>query len=214
MTPYTASRVTNNNANSIQTISIENEHLNKSKSSHSGKSKKRKHQTATATVTEPSSSHVNDNPNELDNLVMSSNFTNTKLTKCMANLKFHTERIKYWENQVSELISETQNNLKQFQSRENTLRRQIMIEFEKREEDMKAKFEHEKRLAIQAAKEEANEQSNILQCNICLTKNKDSVLIPCRHTYCEDCADHMINDDKCAYCRSFVIERVKIYLEN
>lgn len=51
-----------------------------------------------------------------------------------------------------------------------------------------------------------------LLCSICMDKQKDTVIFPCKHfCSCYDCAIHLIQEEKCPLCRGEITECVKIY---
>lgn len=80
----------------------------------------------------------------------------------------------------------------------------------KAEEKMKTKerewIQREKKLldvmerSIKEAEDEAC--NNIKTCSICIQVEKDTVLIPCSHTFCHTCVEKMIKiNGLCSYCR-------------
>ena len=71
--------------------------------------------------------------------------------------------------------------------------------------------------ALQASmhgKEEAEEEArSIKRCSICLQNDKDTVLIPCSHTFCHTCVDRMKEmNGLCAYCRGMITENHRMHL--
>ena len=149
----------------------------------------------------------NSNSTIPDRLVRCITNTNANLAKVLNNLKYHTERLKYWEDVVLDDIKSNESSLE-------FLVIEHKREMKKQELSLSSSFEEDKRLAIEKAVDETKEKYNVLQCNICLTNDKNCVLIPCRHTFCEHCTKHMVESDKCAYCRSNVVEFVKMFLTN
>ncbi len=55
------------------------------------------------------------------------------------------------------------------------------------------------------------QQLESFKCSICLSNNVDHVLVPCGHTFCEQCANHL-QHNKCHYCRTMVQKKVKMFI--
>ncbi|XP_053379985.1 uncharacterized protein LOC128548635 [Mercenaria mercenaria] len=76
------------------------------------------------------------------------------------------------------------------------------------------KREHELLLAHQRELSEAKQEARdeLMLCIICLSAQKDHTLVPCGHTFCEDCVDQIKAKGKCCFCnakiRSSVIVRL------
>jgi len=62
---------------------------------------------------------------------------------------------------------------------------------------------HEKNL-----KELKNKEASPLECSICMNNKINVALVPCGHTYCDDC---ICTSSFCYKCRSPIISRIKLY---
>ena len=52
-----------------------------------------------------------------------------------------------------------------------------------------------------------------MECTICYNEEKDTVLIPCSHTFCRDCVEQMMaHGGKCAECRGKIRTYCKVRL--
>lgn len=49
-------------------------------------------------------------------------------------------------------------------------------------------------------------------CEICFWSEKSIALIPCGHTFCEDCTIRMMDKQTCAMCRADIFETIRIYI--
>ncbi|XP_053378956.1 uncharacterized protein LOC123544810 [Mercenaria mercenaria] len=76
------------------------------------------------------------------------------------------------------------------------------------------KREHELLLAHQRALSEAKQEARdeLMLCIICLSAQKDHTLVPCGHTFCEDCVDRIKAKGKCCFCNAKIRSSVKMRL--
>lgn len=117
----------------------------------------------------------------------------TSLTNAFQNL---TEAHRY-HNEVLGLIPlPTLNFENEWQNREKRL-----IKMHKQSMQAKDKlFDLEKKLAIQAAKIDSKKE--LMECTICYQREKNTVIIPCSHTFCHSCINRLMETTKkCAVCR-------------
>ena len=56
------------------------------------------------------------------------------------------------------------------------------------------------------------EDPNKFMCFMCLAKSIDHAFIPCGHTVCTDCIDRMRSATTCPFCRTFIRDRLKLFL--
>ena len=83
-----------------------------------------------------------------------------------------------------------------------------------------SKTQHEldqKNKELQASmqgKEDAQEEARSIKiCSICLQNDKDTVLMPCSHTFCNTCVDRMKDiNGLCAYCRGEIADAHHMHL--
>lgn len=54
-----------------------------------------------------------------------------------------------------------------------------------------------------------NEMSNQYECPICVTNQKDTIIIPCGHTVCDSCFQ---TSTTCMICRSLITSKLKIFI--
>ncbi len=60
--------------------------------------------------------------------------------------------------------------------------------------------ELEKNVAVQTAKIESRQQ--LMECTVCYSQEKNTVLVPCGHTFCKPCVERLFRGNrKCAMCR-------------
>lgn len=64
-------------------------------------------------------------------------------------------------------------------------------------------------LAIKKKKQEYRNVKNVLECSICMENKVDSVLIPCGHLYCSECAKVL---EVCPHCRNSFGRIQRIFL--
>ncbi|XP_053374457.1 uncharacterized protein LOC128547003 [Mercenaria mercenaria] len=76
------------------------------------------------------------------------------------------------------------------------------------------KREHELLLAHQRALSKAKQEARdeLMLCIICLSAQKDHTLVPCGHTFCEDCVDQIKAKGKCCFCNAKIRSSVKVRL--
>jgi hypothetical protein len=53
------------------------------------------------------------------------------------------------------------------------------------------------------------QQAPAIQCKICLAKEVSQAVIPCGHTFCEDCCGRQMT--ACYFCRTQIRDRVRLY---
>ena len=56
------------------------------------------------------------------------------------------------------------------------------------------------------------ENSSEAPCQICRVKKIGIFLDPCGHCLCTNCSDMIINDGKCPYCKTIIMEHKKMFL--
>jgi len=66
-------------------------------------------------------------------------------------------------------------------------------------------------LAVQTAKIDCKKE--LMECTICYSEEKDTVLLPCSHTFCCVCVDQLqLRGNKCAVCRTNIEMFAKVRL--
>jgi late competence protein required for DNA uptake (superfamily II DNA/RNA helicase) len=81
------------------------------------------------------------------------------------------------------------------------------------QEDISRKLNGLRKLILTGVKDMVKpEDVNKKMCPVCFEREVNTVLLPCGHTYCKECADiDRTRYAKCPQCRSNVNSRVKIY---
>ena len=86
---------------------------------------------------------------------------------------------------------------------QKVIERQERVFMKKHKEILAAKdelYRTQELLAVHTAKIDCKKE--LMECTICYNEEKDTVLIPCSHTFCRDCVQQMMaHGGKCAVCR-------------
>ncbi len=75
-------------------------------------------------------------------------------------------------------------------------------------------IEESKKKCIASPNYSPDSPLDIAKCASKIMGNKeatDHVLVPCGHTFCEQCANHL-QHNKCHYCRTMVQKKVKMFI--
>ena len=95
---------------------------------------------------------------------------------------------------------------------EKEIERHERVFMRKHEEILKEKeIEHQAHelLAVHAAKIDCKKE--LMECMICYQEEKDTVLMPCSHTFCRSCVEQMyIRGRRCAVCRGDIKKFTKV----
>ena len=55
-------------------------------------------------------------------------------------------------------------------------------------------------------------QDDITECNVCMNDTKTVALIPCGHTLCSQCANTILNEGSCCFCKRDVTSTLRIFI--
>ncbi len=119
----------------------------------------------------------------------------SKLSFASGKLAGHLLRAREWQRELTNILEE---------EKDNEVRTICGPDID----DLLKNINAEKELAVQEARED------IKRCVICVSKEKNVTLIPCSHTFCDECVVKMraAEGSKCAFCRQRIYGSFPIHL--
>ncbi|MES9880099.1 MAG: RING-HC finger protein [Sedimenticola sp.] len=119
----------------------------------------------------------------------------SKLSFVTGKLAGHLLRAREWQRELTNILEEAKDE-------------EVITICGPDLEDLLKNINADKELAVREARED------IKRCVICASKEKNVTLIPCSHTFCDDCVDKMraAEGSKCAFCRQKIFGSFPIHL--